>query len=308
MAFALLGISILVGSAIYFEYARWSQIQLSRLLEGSRISQTSVGPIEYSWSGEREDVVLYIHGTPGGHDLAPHHFYDYQILAPSRPGYLRTPLASGRSPIEQADAFAALLDALDIRSVFVLGTSGGGPAAIAFAATHADRTRGLIALQAVSHPIDTSIRVPAFLQSDFLYWFVLGALSRFQSDEGLVAMQIKQPENRSRILADERKWKAFEAQLWSMWPVSRRQAGWENDMIQGRDFELPLELIEAPTLIIHGSADDAVPAEHAEWLAGRLKHSELHVIDGADHNMPITHEDEVDRIVQDFLIRYGSHE
>jgi pimeloyl-ACP methyl ester carboxylesterase len=41
----------------------------------------------------------------------------YRLLAVSRPGYLGTPLSSGRDPREQADLFAALLDALGIDRV-----------------------------------------------------------------------------------------------------------------------------------------------------------------------------------------------
>ena len=92
-----------------------------------------------------------MHGTPGGYDQSPEEA-TYRMIAPSRPGYLKTPIEVGRTPQEQADAYAALLDALGIdEKVFVMGASGGGPSAYAFAAAYPERTLGLIQLEAMSH-------------------------------------------------------------------------------------------------------------------------------------------------------------
>ncbi len=41
----------------------------------------------------------------------------YKLICPSRPGYLQTPLESGKTLEEQADLFAALLDKLGIEKV-----------------------------------------------------------------------------------------------------------------------------------------------------------------------------------------------
>ncbi len=61
-------------------------------------------------------MVLSVHGTPGGYDQRLG-MDGFRILAPSRPGYLRTPIDAGRTPREQADVYAALLDALSIDEV-----------------------------------------------------------------------------------------------------------------------------------------------------------------------------------------------
>jgi hypothetical protein len=75
--------------------------------------------VEFDLTGGEGSVVLSSHGGIGGVDQArvmlgwldPTH---YRLLSVSRPGYLNTPLASGQSFEEQADLFAALLDALGI--------------------------------------------------------------------------------------------------------------------------------------------------------------------------------------------------
>jgi hypothetical protein len=46
-----------------------------------------------------------------------------ELLVPSRPGYLRTPLESGRTPEDQADLYAAMLDSLEIERAAHLGGS-----------------------------------------------------------------------------------------------------------------------------------------------------------------------------------------
>ena len=104
---------------------------------------TSAGPIEYAERG-RGDPILSLHGTPGGWDqglVAAEYLRvnGFRIIAPSRPGYLGTPLSTGRTFAQQGDALAALLDALEIDRIIVCAVSGGGPAGYELAARHADR-------------------------------------------------------------------------------------------------------------------------------------------------------------------------
>lgn len=61
------------------------------------------------------------------------------MIAPSRPSYGGTPLGTGCTPVEQADALAALLDTLGLEQVAVLAMSGGGPSGYALAGAHPDR-------------------------------------------------------------------------------------------------------------------------------------------------------------------------
>ncbi|HVB27848.1 MAG TPA: MFS transporter, partial [Mycobacteriales bacterium] len=119
------------------------------------IVATRSGPVELARSGTvGKPVVLLLHGTPGSwrqavpvaEDLAG----DFDVLLPSRPGYGRTPVSTGRSVAAQADAYAALLDALALDRAAVVGVSGGGPSALAFAAGHPDRTAALVQCCAVA--------------------------------------------------------------------------------------------------------------------------------------------------------------
>ena len=145
-----------------------SNKRLTELESNSKLVETSVGTIEYKMIGSKGPVILFTHATPGGYDQG-WSIDGYRVLAPSRPGYLRTPLEVGKTPAEQAQAFSALLESLNIAEVCVYGVSGGGPSAICFAALFPEKTSALILQMAVSQSIDPNEKeVPSILQSDFL--------------------------------------------------------------------------------------------------------------------------------------------
>ena len=118
----------------------------------STIAETTLGPVEYSLRGEGP-VILCLHGMPGMHDGVLNMFDSFvekgfKVLAPSRPGYGRTPAVF--SYAQQADVMSALLDVLQITKVSVYGVSGGGPPAIQFAARHPEKCSSLILESAVT--------------------------------------------------------------------------------------------------------------------------------------------------------------
>lgn len=80
------------------------------------VVETALGPVEVGRQGTGRPV-LFIHGTPGGHDIGltmGRFLVDagFEVIAPSRPGYLGTPLLDRQGIDSQADLMAALLDAL----------------------------------------------------------------------------------------------------------------------------------------------------------------------------------------------------
>jgi pimeloyl-ACP methyl ester carboxylesterase len=102
----------------------------------------------------------------------------FRVIAPSRPGYLGTTLATGRSCVEQADALAAFLDALSLDRVAVLGVSGGGPSSYLLTARHPDRVSCLLEVDSLCLPVAPS-RVERLAWSRFRVRLMLAALGRF---------------------------------------------------------------------------------------------------------------------------------
>src|SRR5262245_43436239 len=124
-------------------FVSWRRRLLARVLRGGEIAETASGPVEFARVGTGP-VILHFHGGATGYDQTLALCWDVQetgftVLTPSRPGYVRTPLAAGATPEQAADAMANLLDVLRIGKVCIMGTSGGGPTALQFALRHPGR-------------------------------------------------------------------------------------------------------------------------------------------------------------------------
>ncbi len=110
--------------------------KMAELNSASEIAQTSAGEVEFLVRGEGPPVLVF-HGAPGGYDqamllgagLADQGF---QIIAPSRPGYLRTPLTD-RLPRVRPMPWLRCSTLFGAASVAVPGYSSGAPAALEFA-------------------------------------------------------------------------------------------------------------------------------------------------------------------------------
>ena len=88
--------------------------------------------------------VLRFQGTPGSRNSRyPHEDaydrLDARVIVADRPGYGASSRLPGRGISVVADDAAELLDHLGLSPVYVIGQSGGGPHALAFAAQHLDR-------------------------------------------------------------------------------------------------------------------------------------------------------------------------
>ncbi len=114
------------------------------------VHSTRSGAIEYADHGDGAPV-LVSHPLLGGFDIGINTGRAYigggfRLIAPSRFGYLGSTLPAGATPAGQADAFAELLDVLDLDTVPVFGYSAGGPAAIQLALRHPQRVAALVLL------------------------------------------------------------------------------------------------------------------------------------------------------------------
>jgi pimeloyl-ACP methyl ester carboxylesterase len=256
-------------------FVAWKKATLDRLNAGSIVTQTARGALEYAAVGTGTAVVLVIHGRPGGYDqglVIARALNDplFRFLAVSRPGYLRTPLETGRSPEDQADAFAALLDVLEVPQTAIVAVSGGGPSALQFVLRHPGRCWAVVLVSTITHRrIRPALRM-RILQSlvgssDRVGWLWIGLIG------SLSAATL------------QRKGLPLElVQTLSLY--SLRRASSSNDLFQfARLPQYPLPEIRKPTLVIHGTADRAVPISHAEFAASTIPQAHLIRVPGAGH-------------------------
>jgi pimeloyl-ACP methyl ester carboxylesterase len=303
----IIGVLIFVSVIICVLYLTDKNKRLAALASNSQLAETSVGTIEYKIYGDKGPVILIIHGTPGGYDQGGP-IEGYRVLSVSRPGYLRTPLQVGKTPAEQAQAFSALLESLNIEKVCVWGASGGGPSAICFAALFPEKTSALFLLMAVSQPWEPLEEKPSFMQSDFLTW-ALGSL--MQNDSVLKAALkslIPNPNTRQLILEDHKKIEGLKGLLWTAWPPSKRYQGELNDIRQFKSLALPASKIKKPTLIIHGSEDINAPVSQSKKLAGQIQGSKLIILKGVNHIGFFSKIEEIEKIFTKFLEGVSANE
>lgn len=294
-------ILISIAVLVFCFYRHWKKKFNNVLNAYSHTIETEAGMIEYIKKGSTGPFILFLHGSPGGYDQAPEPLRGFQLLAPSRPGYLSTPLNVGRTPREQAKSYALLLDALKIEKVIVIGISGGGPSAISFAAQFPERTLALVALEAISQPYKYTGHMPVFMKIDIIYWFLLTFILTLFGPAYFVIKHAANKSIQQIILNSSEKTSDITRFIWSLGPPSLRMTGWNNDMLQFANLSLPVERITIPTLIIHGAKDNIVPFNHSLQLASQILGSRLRCIQCADHLMPISHKEIINQHILNFL-------
>jgi pimeloyl-ACP methyl ester carboxylesterase len=286
MRAVLLAIVLVVGLVVFvaLTYSRFkADVQLNRgqLLSASDVVSTEeFGDIEYAVQGEGLPVLL-VHGAGGGYDqgllIGENYVGDgHRFIVPSRFGYVRSSIPEDGSPAAQADAYAAVLDALGVERVGVVAFSDGGPSGLQFALRHPERCAALVMLSAKSQtpPPDTTLQGLVFesvFRSDYLFWLITEYARPF-----LLAMfgvtgdvQEQMPARPRQLVSDF---------VDSLNPISLREDGIYHDRdtltVLPQD-EFRLEQISVPTLVVHAVEDGLQPYSHGENTATRVPDTEF---------------------------------
>lgn len=263
----------------------------SRLAYRSATLDTRMGRLEYAVAG-RGAPFMMIHGAGGGFDqgLLFGHFLrakGFQIVAPSRFGYLRSAFPDDASPMRQAEALAELLDHLGIDRLAVAGGSAGALTAAEFALRHPDRCSHLILLVPAANltgrdPVAFTplqrLAVDAVLNSDWWFW----ALSRLAPGQMIRTLLATDPALLDAVDPAERK--RAETILAQLFPISMKTEGLRSDGFwSGAPAQTRFERIAVPTLILSCEDDLFGTAETARLLAGRIPKAQLLVYPTGGH-------------------------
>lgn len=280
---AITAILLLTAVVILFNYQSDIKKAQDRVRSG-QIIETACGSIEYAIRGEGHPV-LVIHGAGGGYDQGLYLSEvflggDFRVIAPSRYGFLQTPLPINATPAAQADAYICLLDALNISKVDVVGFSAGGPSSLEFALRHPDRVSALVLVMAVVHkekPMDFKDKIIHYviLKSDFLFWMFKYFESSSFSFFGIP------PEVQANLTEDERN--SLNAFIPTMNPISQRQAGMVNDRINSIFQDYQLDKIVLPTMIIYARDDTLVNPTHSEYAASKIPDAKVIALESGGH-------------------------
>jgi pimeloyl-ACP methyl ester carboxylesterase len=268
----------------------------------ARVIPTAAGPVEAAVAGTGPAVVL-VHGMPGdwrqARAVARPLLKDSTVVLLSRPGYGATPLRTGRTFADQATAFRALLDVLEIDRATFVGVSGGGPSSAAFSRLFPERTAGLVLVSAVCPDILVLPAVARRVAAVPGIWETLSvphrALERrkvragFDELASLTSAEVQAASERGDVRADLR---TFVTER----PSVLRGSGLRNDVVQctaARRLPAPTWEVAPPTVVMHGDEDVVVPVAHAHEHARRIAGARLEVFAGWGHALPIVAADRV---------------
>lgn len=303
--FLLFVVILLAIGGVLAWFTSWRADFQAALYEESEVIETSRGLVECRVRGEGP-AVLVLHDAPGGYDQAVVLASGlveagFKVIAPSRPGYLRTPLVSGLFPEEQADLMVALMDKLEIPTASVIGVGSGGGAAVFFALRHPDRISRLVLLSAVTRslPVKWSpgessqapVRILHGLTGDIGAWIALELSHRDPrrildavldwSDNGDEAARRRVAD---AVLADPSQLEWFQSLVASWNPLSPREVGARNDITNDMNLpKLAFDKITTPTLIIHGDRDKNVPVADVVATSTAIPGARFISVDGAGH-------------------------
>jgi 2-hydroxy-6-oxonona-2,4-dienedioate hydrolase len=305
--------------AIYIAYARDIAAAKEKISSGSNVINTAqFGPVEYADVGDGAPI-LAIHGTGGGFDqglLTAKSFMGdsitdtHRVIAPSRFGYLKTPMPSDdRSPAVQADAHAALLDALGIKAkVTVIGASAGALSAAEFAAKYPDKVSVLVLAVPAAWSPDAGSEGSAeigsndfimntVLRSDFMMW----AITKMAGDQMISFLGVP-AELQQSMTPKERE--NTERLIQMIQPVSQRYEGIKQDADNHQNRQwIALEQITAPTIIV--DAKDVVTYPGSKYTAEHIPNAKLVEFETGGHLL-IGHGDEAIAAILQFMRMHES--
>jgi pimeloyl-ACP methyl ester carboxylesterase len=257
--------------------------------------------LEYADLGDPSGgAVLYLPGTPGTAgqgsvvaEAARRH--GVRLVAVSRPGYGGSTSGPPGLTATASDT-VELADQLGLDRFVAMGTSGGGPYALAVAALVPDRVtsvavlgglgdsrevnpedldaddRRAIELLAAGDVDGASAVLTSWSQSSF------GPMQQLSPSDLHAAMRASVPPGEDWFETRRESLALFEADwqraITTFDGFVRDNLSW----LGAWDFDLAA--VTVPVRLVYGESDQMVPAAHGEWLHERLADSELDVVPG----------------------------
>ncbi|SEH02191.1 Pimeloyl-ACP methyl ester carboxylesterase [Nonomuraea solani] len=238
--------------------------------------------------------VMWHHGTPNlGSPPEPLFAASDRLglrwVSFDRPGYGGSTPAPGRTVASVAGDAAKVADALGLDRFAVVGYSGGGSYALGCAAALGDRVQAALTLAAI-----------APYGADGLDWFT-GMVPSGVAALGTAAAgrQARTALEASGFAYDCEFTAADLALFEGPWGWLGKvaepalAAGPHGQIDDDVSYTLPWGCdpgaIDAPVLLLHGTADRIIPAAHGSWLAAQCPNAELRLLEGDSHFTIVEH-------------------
>jgi pimeloyl-ACP methyl ester carboxylesterase len=249
--------------------------------------------------------VFMLHGTPGCRlsnrylDAAKVATAGVRLVTYDRPGYGRSTRRLGRRIVDCVEDVAAIADALKVDAFAVMGSSGGGPDALAVGACLPERATRIACLVGPA-PFDAS-DLDWFAGQDPVnvneaHWALTGeealrrelepqvqeALERVDDDPLALFRGAKLAASDWAVLNEPRTLEALRAAAREMY--SQGATGWvDDDLALVKPWGFDVGEIRVPVELRYGALDVLVPPAHGEWLAAHIPHATVTVDEQAGH-------------------------
>lgn len=258
------------------------------------------------WGPKDGQVVMFSHGWPLSSDSWESQMQfladkGYRVIAHDRRGHGRSSQPwQGNDMDHYADDLAAVIKALDVKDVTLVGFSTGGGEVARYIGRHGTkRVKKAALISAVPPLMMKTADNPQGIAPDVF--------------DGLRKASL---ENRSQLYLDIASGPFFGYNR----PGAKPSAGliqsfWRQGMLAGAkntydsiaafsatDFRADLAKFNVPTLVVHGDDDQIVPLDiSGKASAALLKNAKLLIYKGAPHGLADTHKDRLNQDLLNFL-------
>lgn len=266
---------------------------------------TKDGTVLYYKDWGSGPVVMFSHGYPLSSDAWEYQMLflaqrGYRVIAHDRRGFGRSSQPGhGYDYDTFADDMAALIEALDLKDVTLVGHSMGGGEVARYIGRHGQKRVAKVALVAAVTPflLKTDSN-PGGVPKEFFDTFraaVLADRSQWNKDVTMPYYNFNRPGAKVSEGVREDYWRQGQA-------TGIQAAYHAIGAFSETDFRPDLQKISVPTLIIHGSDDQICPIDlTAKPAASIVKHARLAVYEGGSHGLLLTEKDKLNADLLDFL-------
>jgi 3-oxoadipate enol-lactonase len=254
--------------------------------------------IHFQDTGGSGPVLLFSHGFMMDHTMFATQVAalsdQYRCVSWDERGFGMTAASDNFTYWDSANDAVALLDHLGISEAVFIGMSQGGYLSLRAAIAHPSRVRALVLIDSGAKLDDPQVIAG--------YQGMLEALcGEDESVYDAVAAGVGQI-----ILGDQ-------ALIDTWLPIWKARRDSDRDALRvpgatlmGRDdISDRLGEISCPTLVIHGTADVAIPIESAEHVVEQVQRGQLVVVEGGTHASNMTHPTLVNQAISSFLATIG---
>jgi pimeloyl-ACP methyl ester carboxylesterase len=236
------------------------------------------------WGDSGGAPVFLFHGSPGSRLFRPSEAATassgVRLVTADRPGYGRSELDPGRTMLDWADDVAELADALYINSFTAVGTSSGGPYALACAVKLPARVPR-VGLVSTAVPLD---EVPAAWEDADEKERELVELARHDPTQAVktvvegaawllerpeMFLDFPRPEPDQKLLKDSEVRAMYLEQIRESVRPGLEGYGWD-EVVERRPWGFRLIDVQAEVHLWHGDQDPYIPRSHVEVMSSQI--------------------------------------